>query len=195
MTKDYGEYFNIAHIEPISHIYGPGERFVVWFQGCKLACEGCWNHDMWSFKNKLLVHKEHLLENILHSPSINGVSFLGGEPLHQSDNLWWLIRQIREHSNLTIFLFTGFEKDELSRDNHWQKIHELCDIIALGRYQKERRNTNQQWIGSNNQKIIYPEGSRESIRPQNTNQVEIIFESDGSTRILGFPDEKLKIEF
>jgi anaerobic ribonucleoside-triphosphate reductase activating protein len=189
MVKDYGEYFNIAHIEPLSHIYGPGERFVVWFQGCALACKGCWNRDMWSFKSKQLVHRKSLLDNILHSPNIKGVSFLGGEPLHQSDNLWWMIRQIRKHSDLTIFLFTGYEEDELRQQNHLSNIHQYCDIAAIGRYRDDRRNINQQWIGSDNQIIIYPDNSRESIKPQRINQVEIIIDSDESIRILGFPDE------
>lgn len=194
MAKDYGEYFNIAHIEPLSHIYGPGERFVVWFQGCELACKGCWNREMWSFKSNQLIHREQLLEDILHTTSINGVTFLGGEPLQQSNNLWWLLRQIRKHSNLTLFLFTGYEESELRRDNHFSKIHQLCDIAAVGRYQVDERNMNQQWVGSDNQIIIYPSRSRELVKPKRINQVEIIVDSDESIRILGFPDEELKNE-
>ena len=189
MAKDYGEYFNVAHIEPLSHIYGPRERFVVWFQGCALACNGCWNRDMWSFKSKLLIHRKRLLENILKAPNIKGVTFLGGEPLHQSDNLWWLIGQIREGSDLTIFLFTGYEEDELKQHNHISNIYQLCDIAAIGRYQADKRNTNQQWIGSDNQIIIYPDNSRESIKPKRINQVEVIIDSDESVRILGFPSQ------
>lgn len=43
--------------------------------------------------------------------------------------------------------------------------------------------------------VIYPDNSRESIEPQRINQVEIVIDSDESVRILGFPDEDLKIEF
>jgi len=28
---------------PRSTANGPGERAVVWFQGCDLRCSGCWN--------------------------------------------------------------------------------------------------------------------------------------------------------
>ena len=28
---------------PRSTVNGPGERAVVWFQGCDLRCPGCWN--------------------------------------------------------------------------------------------------------------------------------------------------------
>lgn len=195
MSKDHGEYFNIAHIEPFSHIYGPGERFVVWFQGCSLACKGCWNRDMWSFKSNNLIHKNELLKMILQAPDIKGVTFLGGEPLHQSDNLFWLIGRLRKLSNLTVFLFTGYEEDELETLNHMYNIKKYCDIAAIGRYKEEFLNINQQWVGSDNQKIIYTENSRESIQPENINQVEIIIDNNESVRILGFPDEALKGEF
>ncbi|MDF2152530.1 4Fe-4S single cluster domain-containing protein [Vibrio sp. CAU 1672] len=191
MVQDYGEYFNLAHIEPLSHIYGPGDRFVVWFQGCALACDGCWNREMWSFKSNNLVHKEKLLEEILDTPGIRGVTFLGGEPLHQADNLWWLIEQIRMRSNLTVFLFTGYEEDELLQQGNLSHIHQFCDIAAIGRYRSEQRNVEQQWIGSDNQVVVYPKSSRENTNPCSVNEVEIIIDEDESLRILGFPDNKL----
>lgn len=191
MSKVYGEDFNIAHIEPRSHIYGPGERFVIWFQGCALACEGCWNRDMWSFKNNQLVYREYLLEQILDTPNIKGVTFLGGEPLHQSDNLWWLIREIRERSNLTIFLFTGYEEDELRQQGNLYRIHQFCDIAVIGRYRLEQRNVGQQWTGSDNQAVVYPQNSRECKNRTLVNEVEVIIDADESMRILGFPDNNL----
>lgn len=189
--KDYGNAFNLSHIEPTSQIYGPGKRFVVWFQGCSLACSGCWNQDMWSFKDNVLIQKEELLDRILNAPDIQGVTFLGGEPLHQAENLWWLMRQIRERSVMTIFLFTGYEEQELEQLNYLSSTKELCDMVATGRYELSRRNTNQQWIGSDNQMIIYPDNSRELTRPEKINQVEIVIDDNGSARILGFPDDDL----
>ena len=191
MAIDYGEYFNLAHIEPLSHIYGPGPRFVIWFQGCRLACPGCWNREMWSFSYEQKIHREILLQRILAAPDIQGVTFLGGEPLHQSENLWWLIQQIRQHSDLTLFLFTGYEEDELVEQGNMQKIEELCDIVAIGRFDDSKRNTQQQWIGSDNQKIHFPTNSRERQSQKQQNEVEVIFSVDGSIRLLGFPDKKL----
>lgn len=191
MIRDYGEFFNLAHIEPSSHIYGPGERFVVWFQGCALACKGCWNRDMWSFNSNNLVHKEKLLEEILSTYGIRGVTFLGGEPLHQAENLWWLIEQVKMRSDLTVFLYTGYEEDELRQQGNWSRIHRFCDVAAIGRYRFEQRNIGQQWIGSDNQIVIYPQNSKESSNPNLVNEVEIIIGPDESMRILGFPDNNL----
>lgn len=189
--KDYGDSFNLSHIEPSSEIYGPGKRFVIWFQGCSLACDGCWNEEMWSFKDNVLMQKQDVLERILSTPGVEGVTFLGGEPLHQAENLWWLIRQIRQRSDLTIFLFTGYEKHELDQLNYSTSIEELCDMIAIGRYESAYRNITQQWVGSDNQAILYPEGSREVARPEPINQVEIIIKDDGAVTVLGFPSDDL----
>ncbi len=183
--------FNVAHIEPLSHIYGPGKRYVVWFQGCALACEGCWNREMWSFKPKHQIERNQLLTQILAAEDIEGVTFLGGEPLHQAENLWWLIKSLRARSNLTIFLFTGYEEAELKQLNYEDSVHELCDMVATGRYDQSQRNTQQQWIGSDNQKIIYPAASRIKTTPTATNQIEIILTEDESIRVLGFPDDDI----
>lgn len=144
---------------------------------------------MWSFTPKQKVHRQELLRQILDAPDIQGVTFLGGEPLHQSENLCWLMQQIRQQSNLTLFLFTGYEENELKENGHMHIIEELCDIAAIGRFDASQRNTQQQWIGSNNQKIIYPANSRESNVQKKQNEIEIIFAEDESIRILGFPDK------
>lgn len=191
MPKDYGEYFNIAHIESESHIYGPGQRFVIWLQGCKLACKGCWNHEMWSFKAKELVHRDELLRQILDTPELKGITLLGGEPLHQCNNIIWLFNQVRARSKLTIFLYTGYEENELTQMGLWDELHALCDMIAIGRYRQELRNINRQWLGSDNQLIIYPDKTREKQQPKNLNEVELIISDSGALRVLGFPDQDL----
>lgn len=146
---------------------------------------------MWSFKSNNLVHKDTLLEQILSTTDIRGVTFLGGEPLHQADNLWWLVKQIRMRSSLTVFLFTGYEEHELRQQGNLSHIYRYCDITAIGRYRLEQRNVGQQWIGSDNQIVVYPEGSRESTQPNPVNEVEIVIAADESIRVLGFPDDNL----
>lgn len=191
MKRSYGEHFNVAHIESTSHIYGPGTRFVIWLQGCALACEGCWNREMWSFKAKKLIHREQLLQQILSQQDVQGITILGGEPMHQADNLIWLLDKIRLESKLTTFVFTGYEEAELHSQGVLNSLYSLCDILAIGRYDASQRNTYQQWIGSDNQRLIYPPSSREKFNQQPINQVEVIIEESGSIRILGFPDDNL----
>lgn len=146
---------------------------------------------MWSEKPKTLLHREVLLEAILAIDGIRGVTLLGGEPLEQQANLVWLLGKIREKSELTIFVFTGYEVDEIECLDVYDDLHKLCDMIAIGRYQQSYRNIDQQWIGSSNQSIIYPNGSRETGQPQKINQVEILIDDSAGLSITGFPDDDL----
>ena len=148
---------------------------------------------MWSFKVRQLIHREELLQLILNADSVKGVTFLGGEPLQQSENLNWLLGRIREKSGLTIFIYSGFELAELSASGELFWLSELSDILVLGRYVQSLRTTTSQWRGSTNQQIVYPSGSREQEKPSEVNQTEIHIALDGGLTILGYPDEALVI--
>jgi len=188
MSRDYGEFFNVAHIEPLSHIYGPGPRFVVWFQGCSLGCRGCWNQQMWSFASQNLVHRQQLFEQINNTPDVQGVTFLGGEPLQQHQTRW-LVERIRQETELTIFLYTGYTLGELQERHDWRSLWYNCDVIVTGRYQDALRDINLQWRGSRNQEVVYPPWSRITMQPSQVNEVEIIIDENGKMTILGYPDK------
>lgn len=146
---------------------------------------------MWSEKPKTLLHREVLLETILATEGIRGVTLLGGEPLEQQVNLVWLLGRIREKSDLTIFVFTGYELDEIELLGAYDDLQKLCDMIAIGRYKQSYRSIDQQWIGSSNQSVIFTNGSRETEQPKNINQVEIVINDNSSLSITGFPDDDL----
>ena len=187
MSIDYGEFFNVAHIEPQSHIYGPGSRFVVWFQGCSLGCSGCWNQQMWSFASKTLIHRQELFDRVVQTPDVDGISLLGGEPLQQSQTIW-LLEKIRRETELTVFLYTGYSLSELKNNDQWNAVLRDCDVVVAGRYQESLRDTNLQWRGSKNQELFYPPSSRISQQPTQTNEVEVIIDATGKITILGYPD-------
>lgn len=181
------EFFNVAHLESHSHIYGPGTRFVVWLQGCSLACSGCWNQDMWSFADNRLMHREELLLDIIHTKDIDGITILGGEPLQQSENTVWLLSKIREMTDKTCILYTGYTDTELRTMRVYEILDTVCDILIVGRYEKKNRSVFLQWRGSTNQKVMYTSNSRIEERPKLLNEVELIIDSAGGMTALGYP--------
>ena len=146
---------------------------------------------MWSFKPKTLINRDELLAWILATQDIQGITLLGGEPLQQADNVIWLLRRVKQGSDLSTFLYTGYEQQELHTMGLWDELNTLCDMIAVGRYKKDERNTNRQWVGSENQELLYPEGSSENMLQSDQNEVEIIIHSDGALTVLGFPDTEM----
>ncbi len=178
---------NIAHIEESVSIYGPGDRFVIWTQGCSIRCKGCWNTDMWSFEEKNEVSKERILELIReHQGAVEGVTFIGGEPLNQFNELLWLTKKIQELEMSTV-VFTGFELEEIKSCNH-KLLLEYLDIIIAGRYQQDQRTINHQWIGSTNQEIHFLTTRYSESIISNGNYIEIILDEYGRETLLGFPD-------
>ncbi|WP_417762230.1 hypothetical protein [Shewanella sp.] len=90
---------------------------------------------------------------------------------------------------------THDEPCSMAPDDKHDLISGTCSHLPLewllDGYEAQQRSTLQQWIGSDNQKIIYPKGSREYESQQMINQVELVIAEDASIRILGFPDENL----
>jgi len=184
----FGTQFNIAHIEPCTHIYGPGKRFTIWLQGCSLACKGCWNQEMWSTKAKQLLEREQLLEQITNTSGIDGITLLGGEPMQQAENTLWLIKTLREQTELTIMVYTGYEPSKLHQQGLWDKLNDNADLIIAGRYDRSLRDTYQQWRGSSNQQLIYTVNSRLTQQAIQQNEMEIIISEHGGITVLGYPD-------
>src|SRR6476646_9130931 len=103
---------NVARTLPRSAANGPGERFVVWVQGCPRACPGCWNPDTWAFERRDLREVDDLIAEVLSTDGIEGVTFTGGEPFAQARALAEIARAVRA-TGLSVFVFTGYELDEL----------------------------------------------------------------------------------
>ena len=48
----------LAHINNNSSIYGFGNSFAIWMQGCSLKCKGCWNKSMHDFEGGFYIKVE-----------------------------------------------------------------------------------------------------------------------------------------
>ncbi len=98
---------NVAHWEPRSVVNGPGERFVLWLQGCPLRCPGCLNPELQPFvpRHRLTIAQVEAL--VASASGVEGVTFTGGEPLAQAAALAPLAQRLRRRG-LTVMAYTGF---------------------------------------------------------------------------------------
>ena len=180
---------NIHHIENESYIYGVGKRFVIWFQGCALRCQGCWNESMWSFENNQLFSTNMIIDKIIKIKELEGVTILGGEPMHQADELLVLVKAIKK-LNLTVILYTGFEKGELKKNSEI-KLTEISDVVIFGRYIESLRDVFLKMRGSRNQTILINNKNYQEHFIEEANEVEININEDGSIIVYGYPTEEL----
>jgi anaerobic ribonucleoside-triphosphate reductase activating protein len=173
-----------------SRVNGPGERFVLWVQGCGLRCPGCWNRDMWDFQPRHPLTVDQLCGMVLAIDGIEGVTFTGGEPMAQAHPLAEASSRLRA-AGLSIMVFTGHEIAEL-RDDASQHLLDQTDIAVTGRYLRHLRDTSLLWRGSGNQRVSFlSERYSEAEITETAGALEIHLSPDGSAVVTGFPTDEL----
>ncbi len=190
--EDSGKYLNIAHIVEITQSDGPGKRFEIWVQGCPIRCRGCWNSELWPFEPKHIVSVDKLAEYILqYSDIVDGITVSGGEPLYQAKALEKLINILREKSDLTVMVYTGYYKDQIP-DEHGKNIFEMADVVVSGPYVESERDLSLLWRGSRNQKIVFHnERYRKIYEEEGEKNAMEIHINDEKVEIVGFPDDSI----
>lgn len=176
---------NVARSLPKSSANGPGERFVVWVQGCPLACPGCWNPDTWSFAPRHLVDVADLAAEILEVRGIEGVTFTGGEPFVQAHALAELGRVVRA-AGLSVLVYTGYELHELEGRAH-RELLRVTDVLVTGRYVEAQEAPGLPWRGSSNQRILFLTERYSEADIEGTAELEVHLEADGRVVLTGFP--------
>ena len=117
---------------------GPGNRFVIWTQGCRRRCPGCMSPDSRPMDGGRPVSEEALAGTVLRH-AFDGVTVSGGEPFLQSAALTKLIRLIRAERDAGVILYTGYTYEELKafRDPDADALLGEIDLLIDGR--KARR--------------------------------------------------------
>lgn len=151
---------NITNIKYFSTVNGTGVRTAVFVAGCNLHCDGCFNNGAWSFEVGKGLSLE-LIDKILDSIEpeyISGLSILGGEPLDPKNQsgVAKLIRKFRQRfgDNKTIWLWTGYEYENVPLTEHIFYILEHVDVIVDGPFIARKKDLKLPYRGSSNQRII-----------------------------------------
>jgi len=147
-----------------SRANGPGERFVLWVQGCPIRCPGCWNPDTWDPSGGQTVDAEELARVVLAVEGIEGITLTGGEPFVQAGGLLPFVRRVRE-AGLSVVAFSGFPLSRLLEagnanakeprpDPAAPALLQLVDLQVAGPYDRARR-ANLPLRGSSNQRLYF----------------------------------------
>lgn len=172
----------VGHVVPDTQAEGPGRRFAVWVQGCPLRCAGCCNPELLGFSGGVEWATDALAERILATPGIEGVSFLGGEPMAQAAAVLEVVGRVRA-AGLSIMVYTGFTLTELlhRRQTEIRSILERVDLLVDGPYERDRPEEKRRWIGSENQVMHFLSDRYSPLEPRfyGDNTVEIRLGPEG----------------
>lgn len=148
-------HLNIGACQERSVANGPGERFVIWVQGCPLLCPGCFNEELLPFVSRHIVDVEEIAGKILTVSGIEGVTYSGGEPTGQAQGLALLSERLRA-SGLTVLCYTGYTLEALQarRDPWIDRLLSSVDILIDGPFVRDKA-MNLLWRGSSNQRAHF----------------------------------------
>ena len=188
---------NVADRVPQTRAEGPGLRYALWVQGCPLRCPGCCNPEMLEFKDANWMPVRDVLANIVNTPDIEGVTFIGGEPFSQAEALAALSHHLRQHE-LSVMVFSGFTLAHLRREQRaeWNRFLDEIDLLVDGPYIESQQINDRRWIGSANQQVHFLSpryrhmSEEEEGWDRGPNTVELRY-VDGQIQINGFPHKEV----
>ncbi|ABF37262.1 pyruvate formate-lyase activating enzyme [Streptococcus pyogenes] len=114
--KDYGQVTGMVHsTESFGSVDGPGIRFIIFLQGCKLRCQYCHNPDTWEMEtnnSKIRTVNDVLKEALQYKHfwgKKGGITVSGGEAMLQIDFITALFIEAKKlgiHTTLDTCGFT-----------------------------------------------------------------------------------------
>ncbi len=154
---------------------GEGIRTTLFVSGCRNGCKGCFQPETWDFnygeefteKTKAEIFKS------FENPVVSGLTLLGGEPMEPENQvgLLPLLKELKEKfPSKTVWLYTGNLYEELTAEpganpkalDITAELLSYVDILVDGRFEEEKHRLGLRFRGSENQRIIDMNKTRES---------------------------------
>lgn len=154
---------------------GPGVRVTLFVSGCTHHCEGCFQPETWNFTYGK-VYTDIVADEIIEAMKptyVAGFTVLGGEPFEPANQkeLIGLLRRIKEtYPTKNIWCYSGYLYEELSgkmegtgraRCEVTDEMLSMIDVLVDGEFELDKRNLMLKFRGSENQRLIDMNKTRE----------------------------------
>ena len=150
----------IHSLETFGLVDGPGVRYVVFLQGCRMRCKYCHNPETWAFEGGTLYTPEALFEKAYRykpywmrggKPN-GGITVSGGEPLLQIEFLTEFFRLAKEKDIHTTVDTAGnpftLEEPFISKFNELMEVTDLF-MLDLKEINDEKHKELTKWTNKN----------------------------------------------
>lgn len=180
----------VSRISERCGVLGPGTRFVVWVQGCPVACPGCVAVETWDPAGGDAVEVDALAERISALPWVEGLTLSGGEPFGQAAALARLVDRVRVSRPLSVMSFSGYTLAWLRRRGSppQRALLERLDILVDGPY-RANLHADLRWRGSTNQRVNFltPRHVHLADDADSGAGMEVEVSADGTVHWMGVP--------
>lgn len=178
------ELLNIHAVITSSAMNGPGRRMVVFLQGCRRSCPGCFNPDTHSLENRNLFSPEQVFGRFF-KPAVEGLTVSGGEPFEQPRGLYLLLKEARSRGLSTV-VYTGYTLEELKEKEGAEDALQLIDVLIDGPYRDEMKEKTLLARGSSNQRLHFLTDRYALSDFLMPGRLEVIIGADGTVVETGF---------
>ena len=164
---------NYSVIKAVDIADGPGVRVSLFVSGCTHHCKGCFQPETWSFSygEPFTEETQEQLLALLRPDYIRGLTLLGGEPFEPDNQraLLPFLRRLRaELPHKDIWCYSGYTLEELTgvresrcRCEVTDEMLALVNVLVDGRFMEEKKNIRLRFRGSENQRLIDMDKTRE----------------------------------
>lgn len=126
---------SIHSIETFGSVDGPGVRYVIFLQGCKMRCEFCHNADTWKMQIPDQEAQDVLQKALRYRPywkDKGGITVSGGEPLVQLEFVLELFHLAKKEGIHTVLDTCGqpFQNEE-GYLKKFDLLMEVTDLVLL----------------------------------------------------------------
>ena len=163
---------NYAALKTHDVANGPGVRVSLFVSGCTHRCPGCFNAEAWDFSygEEFTDEVADRLLKALEPSYIKGLSLLGGEPFEPQNQaaLVEFLRKMRErYPNKSVWCYSGYTLEQLwgesrARCEYTDEMLSMIDVLVDGRFVMEKKNIRLRFRGSENQRLIDLNKTRET---------------------------------
>lgn len=184
--------FRVHKILKNTKVEGPGVRYCIWFQGCSRHCKGCWAKATWAHDMGTVFDTDEIIKDILSTPNIEGVTFLGGEPFEQPQALLEIASKVH-NAGLSVLCFTGGKIEDIEKT--YPETLKYIDLLIDGEFAEDNKDFSRPWVGSSNQRYHFlTDRYDEKIFTKYKNKIEVNVQKNGLIFINGMGDFEKVVE-
>ena len=126
----------IHSTESFGTVDGPGERFVIFTQGCPMRCQYCHNPDTWKMNTGSVRSAQSLIQEYERNKAFytrGGITVTGGEALMQIDFLLELFGLAKEKGIHTCLDTSGitYKPGNSAYNDKLDKLMTMTDLVML----------------------------------------------------------------
>lgn len=147
---------SIAGIIHHSSNNGPGVRYVLFLQGCPHHCSGCQNPETWDISTGKMMETEDIVNDILSTEFIDGVTLSGGDPLYQAEAVTEILKVLKARG-IDVWSYTGWTFEAIidgKAGNCAIQALQYIDVLVDGPFVLKLLSDKCIYRGSTNQRLI-----------------------------------------